>query len=517
MQRKLASGIIVIFGASGDLTKRKLIPAIFSLYSQNIITIKNLVLGVARSEFSDDGFRETIINTLSNQYPYQDKKIKKFSRQLFYQPINDYTNSPVCYQQVQKRIKNLQQSYNIENNLLFYLSIPPELYYVIPLQLANMGMNLETNGYKRIVLEKPFGTDELSAQRLSLHLLDYYQESQLFRIDHYLGKEAVQNLFAFRFANVIFDSLWNAAHIENIQIYANESIGVGQRAGFYEKSGAIRDMIQSHLLQLLAIIAMETPAKMNGQAISNEILRLLKSIRHFTTKKSIENNVIIGQYKQGFIQNKIKLGYRDELGIDKNSLTETYAAIIFFVDNKRWCNVPFYLRTGKRLKHRVSEVVINFKPIPNPFSSTIQKIVQLNNQLIIRIQPDEGIKMNFAAKKPGSGFKLHEVNMGFHYSDFFQEHSIINAYDRLILDALEGNNILFSRHDVVEVCWHIIDPILHYLQKHRTRLLHFYPSGSYGPIAADKMLEKQDHKWRNPSTFFKEDLMEQKKLKKTRK
>ena len=218
MQRKLASGIIVIFGSSGDLTKRKLIPAIFSLYSHNIITVKNLVLGVARSEFSDNSFRETIINILINQYPHQDKKIKKFSRQLFYQPINDYVNSPVCYQQVQKRIENLQRSYEIEDNLLFYLSIPPELYYVIPLQLANMGMNLETNGYKRIVFEKPFSTDELSAQKLSLHLLDYYQESQLFRIDHYLGKEAVQNLFAFRFSNVIFVNLHNTNIKKNLYV-----------------------------------------------------------------------------------------------------------------------------------------------------------------------------------------------------------------------------------------------------------------------------------------------------------
>ena len=508
MQRKLASGIIIIFGASGDLTARKLIPAIFSLFSQHIITSKNLILGIARSQFSDHSFREKMTKILIKQYPNQDKKIREFSAQLFYQPIDDYENSHACYQKLQQRIQNLQQSYSIDNNLLFYLSTPPKLYYEIPAHLASLGMNVETEGYKRIILEKPFGVDEVSARKLNLHLLNNYQESQLFRIDHYLGKETVQNLLAFRFANAIFDPLWNTSHIDNVQIYANESIGVGQRAGYYEKSGAIRDMIQNHLLQLLAIVAMEAPSKMDADAIRNETLKVFQSIRHFTTKEAIENNVIIGQYQEGCIQGVIKPGYRDEPGVAKESTTETYAAIRFFVDNARWHNVPFYLRTGKRLNQRVSEVVINFKATPHPFFSQVQRIIKFKNQLVMRIQPDEGIKLSFAAKEPGAGFKLHEVDMGFYYSDFAQK-AMAPAYERLILDALEGNNTLFSRNDAVEACWHITDPILNYLKKHRKRLLQFYPSGSNGPVAADKMLEEREHQWRNPSAIFKHNPTKQ--------
>lgn len=503
MQRKLASSIIIIFGASGDLTARKLIPAIFSLFSQKIITKKNLILGIARSKFSDQSFREKMENILAKQYPNQDIKIRQFSAQVFYQKIDDYTNDKLGYQLLKNRVQSLQESYGLENNLLFYLSTPPALYYEIPAHLASLAMHKDEDGYKRIILEKPFGVDKASARKLNLHLLKNYKEAQLFRIDHYLGKETVQNLLAFRFANAIFDPLWNASHVDNVQIYANEAIGVGKRAGYYDKSGAIRDMIQNHLLQLLAIVAMEPPPKMDADSIRNETLKVFQSIRQFRTAEAIENNVIIGQYQQGCIQGSIKCAYRDENGVARDSTTETYAAIRFFVDNGRWHNVPFYVRTGKRLSQRVSEVVINFKTTPHPFFSQVQKIIKFKNQLVMRIQPDEGIKLSFAAKEPGAGFKLHEVDMGFYYSDFAQK-SMAPAYERLILDALEGNNTLFSRNDAVEACWHITDPILNYLEKHSKRLLQFYPSGSNGPLAADKMLEQRGHIWRNPSSIFKQ-------------
>ena len=365
-----------------------------------------------------------------------------------------------------------------------------------------MGLNDEHDGYKRIIIEKPFGIDKASACELNKYLLQCYDESQLFRIDHYLGKETVQNLLVFRFANAIFEPLWNAAHIDNVQIYTNEAIGLGARAGYYDQNGAIRDMIQNHLLQLLGIVAMEAPAKMDAYSIRNETLKVFQSIRRFKCSEDISDNVVIGQYEEGCAQGKIKGSYRDESGVKENSTTETYAAIRFFIDNWRWHNVPFYVRTGKRLNQRVSEVVINFKPTPHPFFSQVQKIAKFKNQLVMRIQPDEGIKLSFAAKEPGAGFKTHEVDMGFYYSDFAQK-TMPAAYERLILDALQGDGTLFARNDAVEACWNIIDPIIQYLKSHGKKMLQFYPSGSHGPKKADDMLDELGHHWRNPSSIFK--------------
>ncbi|WP_440683735.1 glucose-6-phosphate dehydrogenase [Cysteiniphilum halobium] len=501
MQKKLANGVIVIFGASGDLTARKLMPAIFSLYQQKDLSKSNIVLGVSRSQFDDVSFRQKMQDALLEEYPKEKKSIDKFLDQVFYQQIDVYKDEGyVC---LQKRLKSLCKIHKLEHNFLFYLSTPPSLYYEIPRHIAKLGLNDESDGYKRIIIEKPFGTDEQSAQALNAHLLQHYQESQLFRIDHYLGKETVQNLLVFRFANAIFEPLWNAAHIENVQIYANEAIGLGARAGYYDQNGAIRDMIQNHLLQLLGIVAMEPPAKMDAYSIRNETLKVFQSIRRFKTAQDIKENVVTAQYQEGCVQGVVKGAYRDEEGVAANSTTETYAAIRFFIDNWRWHDVPFYVRTGKRLNQRVSEVVINFKATPHPFFSQVQKISKFKNQLVIRIQPDEGIKLSFAAKEPGSGFKTHEVDMGFYYSDFAQK-SMPTAYERLILDALQGDNTLFARNDAVEACWNIIDPIIQYVQKHGKSLLSFYPSGSFGPIKADQMLAELGHTWRNPSSVFKQ-------------
>jgi len=502
MQKKLAKGIIVIFGASGDLTARKLMPAIFSLYQQKDLSKNNLILGVSRTAFSDESFRQKMQETLSEEYPKDKKAIEKFLKQVFYQEIDVYTDDG--YRSLHKRLQLLCKAHELEHNFLFYLSTPPSLYYEIPAHLANLGLNDESDGYKRIIIEKPFGTDEESACALNSHLLQNYRESQLFRIDHYLGKETVQNLLVFRFANAIFEPLWNAAHIDNVQIYTNEEIGLGSRAGYYDQNGAIRDMIQNHLLQLLGIVAMEPPAKMDAYSIRNETLKVFQSIRRFKSAEDIRQNVVVGQYQEGCVKGVIKGAYKDEQGVAKNSTTETYAAIRFFIDNWRWHDVPFYVRTGKRLNQRVSEVVINFKPTPHPFFSQVQRISKFKNQLVIRIQPDEGIKLSFAAKEPGSGFKTHEVDMGFYYSDFAQK-EMTTAYERLILDALQGDNTLFARNDAVEACWNIIDPIVHYLHKNGKTMLSFYPSGSFGPLESDKMLAELGHAWRNPSSVFKQN------------
>ena len=500
MQHKLSDGIIVILGASGDLTARKLMPAIFGLYLQKRLSDKNIVLGVARSPFTDESFRAKMRPMLLQEYPQYEKQLETFLSQVFYQAIDIYADQG--YALLKRSLKKLRDRYQLSNNLLFYLSTPPSLYYEIPAHLARLGLNQEDDGYKRIIIEKPFGSDEESASCLNHHLLQNYHESQLFRIDHYLGKETVQNLLVFRFANAIFEPLWNASHIENVQIYANEEIGVGARAGYYDQNGAVRDMVQNHLLQLLGIVAMEPPAKIDAYSIRNETLKVFQSIRRFKTEADIRKNVVVGQYAEGCVHGKLKNAYRDEKGIACDSLTETYAAIRFFIDNWRWHDVPFYIRTGKRLNQRATEVVINFKSTPHPFFSQVQKINKFKNQLVIRIQPDEGIKLSFAVKEPGAGFKTHEVDMGFYYADFAQK-VMPAAYERLILDALQGDNTLFARNDAVEACWNIIDPIKHYLKQHASEMIQFYPSGSHGPKAADVMLRARAHYWRNPATKFK--------------
>lgn len=500
MARKIESGLVVIFGASGDLTQRKLMPALYRLFRQHLLGKRTHIVGVARTHYAQNSFRELIGDALKSKYPDEASSIDHFVAQIHYFAIADYEND--CYQPLKDYLLALQQQYELKDNILFYLATPPNLYYIIPEKLANLGLNHQDKGYRRLIIEKPFGNDEPSAKHLNTHLLSYYDESQLLRIDHYLGKETVQNLLVLRFANSIFEPLWNAQHIENVQIYANESIGVGSRAGYYDQNGALKDMVQNHLLQLLCMVAMEPPAKIDAYSIRNEVLKVLQSIRRFKSAQMIKENVVLGQYTEGCIDGVIKNNYRDAKGVDPESMTATYAGIRFYVDNWRWNGVPFYVRTGKRLNQRVSEIVINFKSSPHPFFSQVQKITKYRNQLVIRIQPDEGIKLTYAVKEPGAGFKTHEVDMGFFYSQFAQQ-ELPSAYERLLLDALLGDNTLFARNDAVEACWNIVDPIIAYAKKSPQKITHFYPSGSNGPKVSDDMLAKSGHVWRNPSSIFK--------------
>jgi glucose-6-phosphate 1-dehydrogenase len=495
MKNKTVGNVIIIFGASGDLSKRKLIPAIYSLYKQNLLAKNQLILGVSRTEYSDEAYQEKMVEALVAENPADESDVRSFCQLLRYQSID--TSSSADYKIIKERLDSLCSELKIPHNFLFYLSTPPSLYYTIPKNLAKNGLNKEFDGYKRLVIEKPFGSDLESAKELNSHLLNYYHESQLYRIDHYLGKETVQNLLVFRFANLIFEPLWNANHIENIQISGAEKIGIENRGGYYEKSGVIRDMIQNHLLQLMSIVAMEPPANMDAYSVRNETLKVLQSIRTFSNDKEVKNNVVVGQYVKGLVDGESVNAYRGEANVTADSMTQTYAALRLYVDNWRWNGIPFYLRTGKRLASRVSEVVINFKHTPHPFFSRIQKSEAYKNQLIIRIQPDEGIKLTFAAKEPGSGFHTREVDMNFFYSEFDAK-AIPPAYERLILDALSGDSTLFSRNDAVETCWKIVDPVINAITKDPKSFLQFYESGSWGPELADKLLDKLGHKWRNP-------------------
>lgn len=492
--KQVKGHIITIFGASGDLAKHKLMPAIFSLYCQKLLPKEQCILGISRTKYNDVDYRALIKTELEKSNPSKEKEILAFLDHVYYEAID--TGDEKAYKALDLRLDELLNKYKIkQKNILFYLSTPPQLYRFIPKVLADLGLNDETTGFKRLIVEKPFGTDERSAHDLNEFLLRYYDESQIYRIDHYLGKETVQNLLVFRFANSIFEPLWRSEYIDDIQIYAAEKNGIDGRGGYYDQSGAMRDMIQNHLLQLLGLVAMEPPAKMDALSIRNEILKVFQSVKPLTTKEEITKNIVVGQYDDG---NDIQ-GYLKEKGVEKNSKTETFAACRFYIDNWRWNGIPFYIMTGKAMTRRVSEVVINFKPTPHPFFSKIQKEESFKNRLIIRIQPDEGIKLTFAAKEPGTGFETHEVDMSFLYSDFSKK-EIPPAYERLILDCLYGDSTLFARNDAVEACWKIMDPIIHYFHNESKKAPFSYPAGQWGPKEAENMLKELGHHWRRACT-----------------
>ena len=407
--------ILVIFGASGDLTARKLIPALLDLYSQDLMPDSFAILGVSRTKYSDESFREKMIdriNHLTEELDVTVEEIKNFAKHLYYQPID--TSNSEDYDKVKSKLNELDKKLKTNNNFIFYLSTPPSLYSIIPDFIAQKGLNKSKDGWRRLIIEKPFGYDLQSALKLKDELLRDWTEEQIFRIDHYLGKETVQNLLVTRLSNGIFEPLWNRNYISHIEITSAESIGVEKRGGYYESSGALRDMVQNHLLQIVGLTAMESPSSLEPIAIRNEILKVFQSLRPIQ-KEDVKNVAIRGQYLKSKIKGEQVSGYREEEGVNPESVTETYAALKFYIDNWRWGGVPFYIRTGKRLPTRVTEVVIHFKSTPHFLFS--QNAVQTSNQLVIRIQPDEGILLKFGMKTPGTGFDVQNVNMDFHYSD----------------------------------------------------------------------------------------------------
>jgi glucose-6-phosphate 1-dehydrogenase len=376
------------------------------------------------------------------------------------------------------------------------------LYGVIPVHLASVGLNSETDGWKRLIIEKPFGYDLESAMTLKDRLLGHWSEEQIFRIDHYLGKETVQNLLVTRFSNGIFEPLWNRNYIHHVEITAAESIGVEQRGGYYETSGALRDMVQNHLLQVAAITAMESPSSLDPIAIRNEVLKVFQSFRPIR-KEDVKTQAIRGQYSAATIKNEVVNGYREEDGVDPNSTTETYAAIKFYIDNWRWGGVPFYIRTGKRLPTRVTEVVIHFKPTPH-FLFSQGPAFMSSNQLVIRIQPDEGILLKFGMKTPGAGFDVQHVNMDFHYSDLTNQR-IPAAYERLIYDSMKGDATLFARTEEVIEAWKFLSPVIDAWKHDKEMPLNGYPAGTWGPELADELIEGENLTWRYPCKNLSND------------
>ncbi|MEM9409480.1 MAG: glucose-6-phosphate dehydrogenase [Planctomycetota bacterium] len=495
--------IFVIFGASGDLTRRKLIPAVFDLFKSNHLPENFAILGVSRSSLSDQDFRDKAFlkNELMDLSGEEQSTIDQFASQLFYQPID--TSNAEDYGKVKERLVQLGKEHQTGENFIFYLSTPPSLYETIPAYLATHGLNQSENGWRRLVIEKPFGYDRESARNLNLSIRQHFDENQIYRIDHYLGKETVQNMLVTRFANGVFEPLWNHNYVHHVEITSAENIGVGSRGGYYDKSGALRDMLQNHLMQVVAHVAMEPPIAPDAEAIRNEKIKLFRSLRQIE-ERDVMKYAIRGQYMASMMEGEKVKGYRDEEGVPEDSKTETFAAIKFFIDNWRWSNVPFYVRTGKRLPTKVTEVTITFKSPPHTLFNRVNSVAKSNNQLVIRIQPDEGLLLNFGMKIPGDGFRVKNVGMDFHYSDLAEE-EVPKAYARLLLDCMKGDATLYAHGDSVEYAWEFVEPILNAWSYDPEIPVYGYPAGSWGPMVADEMIEPEDLTWRNPCKWLTSD------------
>lgn len=480
---------IVIFGASGDLTFRKLIPALYHLFANNQLPQAFAILGVSRTEYNDVSYRQKLTTSLQDLEQMVPETLAAFCEHIHYQTVN--TAKAADYAILAERLERVARHYTFEKrNILYYLATPPSLYGTIPAYLAAHNLNDESDGWKRLIIEKPFGYDLASAKNLDTEIHNHFHESQIYRIDHYLGKETVQNLLVFRFANGLFEPLWNRNYIDYVEITGAEHIGVGERGGYYENSGAVRDMFQNHLLQVLAMVTMEPPVAINADSIRNEVDKVLHCLQPLT-EADLEHHLVLGQYTASQVRGQCLKGYRDEYGVARDSRTETYMALKMFINNWRWSETPFYVRSGKRLPTRVTEVVIHFKKTPHPvFGRNAPR-----NKLIIRIQPDEGILMSFGLKEPGAGFRSKEVAMDFHYTSL-AEIRMLTAYERLLIDAQNGDATLFARTDAVEACWEFVQPILEY--KAASRSLYGYACGTWGPKEADELLQRDGRIWRFP-------------------
>jgi glucose-6-phosphate 1-dehydrogenase len=487
---------VILFGASGDLAKRKVIPALFDLAAHNSLGSRYAIIGFARTPMNDHSFRSALCEatkTMSELSDVDPAQWDNFASNLFYSP-GDYSDQQ-AYAQLAKRIAELDAQKNLGGNRLFYLSTPPEVYPDIVEQLGRAGLSRPANpkSWVRIIIEKPFGRDVATAKELNEIVHNVFEEHQVYRIDHYLGKDTVQNLLVLRFGNGIFEPLWNRNYVDHVQITAAETLGVERRGGFYETAGALRDMIQSHVLQLTSLVAVEPPASFDATAVRNEKLKVLQSIRPFDLEM-VAQSVVRGQYAPGSINDKLVPGYREEQNVNPKSRTETFVAAKLLIDNWRWANVPFYLRTGKRLAKRTTEIVIQFKRAPHIVFRGREADA---NRLVLNIQPDEGISVSFGAKRPGTEMSIGNVTMNFSYREGFGDSSR-SAYATLVNDCLRGDATLFDRGDSVEAAWSLVEPVLDVWSAAKTASVPQYAAGSWGPKESDNLLEREGRKWYIP-------------------
>lgn len=482
---------LIIFGASGDLTKRLLAPAIAHLARDGAISPDFAIIGAARSPMTDDEFRAYLLEGAREFTPPLHGRPGELPRMIQY-VAGDFAD-PALYKKLKASVDAIERKRsNKHENRIFYLATPPEVAPTIVELLGKEKLARPENGWTRIVMEKPFGWDLASGRELNEEVRKVFKESQIYRIDHYLGKETVQNIFVLRFANGIFEPLWNHRYIDHVQISVAESVGVGHRAGYYDKAGVVRDMFQNHLLQLLCLTAMEPPVAFEADAVRAEKVKVLQSI-HPIPENAVDDWSVRGQYGPGVVSGKKVPGYREEPKVDPNSNTPTYAAVRFAIDNWRWAGVPFYVRSGKRMAERVSEIAIEFKRVPHPlFGEAAGKLNP--NVLRLRIQPDEGVSLKFEAKIPGTLMQVQSVYMDFQYSKLGA--AIQGGYERLLLDVTHGDQTLFIRGDEVESSWRVVTPLLDAWDNRPAPEFPNYAAGTLGPEAADLFLQKEGRRWR---------------------
>src|SRR5574338_262620 len=471
---------IVIFGASGDLTQRKLIPSLFNLYIKERIPKQFRIVGYGNTAFTDEQFRVHLKEGMEEfaTYEYAEEAWNRFASNLAYQQ-GRYTDLADF-----KKLANFLKGWEISSgNRIYYMATPPGVFPNIIDLLGLTDQLTEYNGWRRVVIEKPFGTDFESAHSLNAQIHKTLNENQIYRIDHYLGKETVQNILVTRFANTIFEPLWNRNYIDHVEITVAEQVGVEHRARFYDQVGVLRDMFQNHVLQLVTLVAMEPPVSFDASALRNEKVKVLSAIRPMKEEEVLRNTVL-AQYKD----------YREEEGVNKESRTPTYAAMRLQIDNWRWQGVPFYLRSGKKLKEKLSQVTIEFKEPPHMLFPNAKEHIT-PNMLVLYLQPDEGVHWRFEAKVPDTVSQLRSVDMEFHYAESFGETSLPDAYERLLLDTLTGDASLFTRADEVETAWGLIDPIITTWESSKSQSLATYEPGSWGPAEADDLLTRDERKW----------------------
>jgi glucose-6-phosphate 1-dehydrogenase len=483
----------VVFGVTGDLARKKLIPAVYDLANRGLLPPGFVLLGFARRDWGAGEF-EQLARTAAEEHSrtgFREEVWARLADGLRFVPGS--FDDDHAFDTMHEELVRLEDSHGISGNAAFYLSIPPAAFPTVLKQLSRTRLadNSDRGGWRRVVVEKPFGHDLASSRELNALVDDVFTPPDVFRIDHYLGKETVQNILALRFANTLFEPLWNVHHIDSVQITMAEDVGIGGRAGFYDKAGAARDVLQNHLLQLLALTAMEEPVAFDAEAIRTEKLKVLGAI---SVADDLATYAVRGQYDQGWLAGSRVAGYREEEGVPADSRTETFAAVRLEVDTRRWAGVPFYLRTGKRLPRRVTEVAIVFRRAPHlPFASTDTEELG-HNQLVIRVQPDEGVTLRFGSKVPGSAMEVRDVSMDFLYGAAFTESSP-EAYERLLLDVLLGDQTLFPRNAEVEACWRVDDRLEEFWAG---RPPEPYRAGSWGPSGADAMLARDGRVWRRP-------------------
>jgi glucose-6-phosphate 1-dehydrogenase len=491
LTKAAARCVLVLFGASGDLTKRKLVPALFNLAKANLLPDNFAILGVAVDDLTLEQFRDQVTSFLRAD-ENGGEALNSFRQRLYYQRA-DFADSAM-YPALQKRLGELDLQYNTEGNYLFYLATAPKFFGQIVQQLGQSQLSKEESGHwRRVVIEKPFGHDLESAKSLNRQIKSVLAESQIYRIDHYLGKETVQNILVFRFDNAIFEPIWNRRYIDHVQITNAETVGVEQRGGYFDTAGTLRDMVPNHVMQLLSLTAMESPVSFQADAVRDEQAKVLHSVQLLDSEAVLHDSVR-GQYGEGVIADERVRSYRSEPGVSPESRTETFVAIKLNIDNWRWVGVPFYLRTGKRLAQRHTEITIQFKKTPFDLFRNAP-VKKHSNQLVIQIQPVEGISLSFGAKIPGPILRVGSVNMSFEYSKYFGEDAY-TGYEVLLYDCMIGDATLFQRADMVEAGWNIVDPMLDVWAALPPRKFPNYSAGTWGPKESDELLDRDGRVWR---------------------